>query len=99
MSSLRMIPASFFGMPLGPLALGIAWQSAAGIWPVPPQIGEVLIWAAALLWAFLFVAYFAKWVWQHLFAAGNLVIAVIAVVTVVLALSNQLLPTPLQPHS
>jgi hypothetical protein len=35
----------------------------------------------------------------YLFGAGNLVIAVIAVATVVLALSNELLPTPLQPHS
>jgi tellurite resistance protein len=66
-----MIPASFFRMPLGLLALGIAWQSAAGIRPVPLQIGEVLIWAAALLWAFLFIAYLAKWVWQQVAAEAE----------------------------
>jgi hypothetical protein len=104
-SRLRIIPASFFGMPLGLLALGIAWRSAAGIWPVPLEIGEVLIWAGALLWAFLFIVYLAKWVWQrvaaeaYIFAAGNLVIAAIAVVTVMAALCNELLPTPLPPHS
>jgi tellurite resistance protein len=66
-----MIPASFFGMPLGLLALGIAWQSAAGIWPVPVQIGEVLIWAGALRWAFLFMDYVAKWVWQRVAAEAE----------------------------
>jgi tellurite resistance protein len=58
-------------MPLGLLALGIAWRSAAGIWPVPLQIGEVLIWAGALLWAFLFIAYLAKWVWQRVAAEAE----------------------------
>jgi tellurite resistance protein len=59
-----MIPASFFGMPLGLLALGIAWRNATKIWDVPPQIGLFLIWLGAVLWGVLFLAYLAKWIWR-----------------------------------
>lgn len=61
---LGMIPASFFGMPLGLLALGIAWRNATKLWDVPPQIGLFLIWLGAVLWAVLFLVYIAKWIWR-----------------------------------
>ncbi len=60
-----MIPASFFGMPLGLLALGLAWRSATRIWDVPQQIGMFLIWLGAVLWGVLFLAYLAKWLWRR----------------------------------
>lgn len=55
------IPASFFGMPLGLIALGLAWRSAADVWHVPPLIEESLIWVGSLLWLYLFLVYLAKW--------------------------------------
>lgn len=61
----REVPASFFGMPLGVLALGIAWQAAANVWALPHQIGATLVWFGSALWVLLFVLYIAKWVRQR----------------------------------
>ncbi len=66
------VPASFFGMPLGLLALGVAWRSASGIWPLPSAAGEGLIFGGAFLWAVLFVLYLAKWVWMRYAAQAEL---------------------------
>jgi tellurite resistance protein len=59
------VPASFFGIPLGFLALGIAWQAAARVWTLPHQIGAILVWVGSALWAYLFVLYIAKWLQQR----------------------------------
>jgi tellurite resistance protein len=64
LTPLTRIPAAFFGMPLGIIALGIAWRGAAGIWPVPQQIASGLIWLGSAIWLLLFLAYIAKWIWQ-----------------------------------
>jgi tellurite resistance protein len=61
----KIIPAAFFGMPLGLIALGLAWRSAAAVWRVPPLIEESLIWGGSLLWAYFFVMYLAKWLWRR----------------------------------
>jgi tellurite resistance protein len=63
--SVKIVPASFFGMPLGLIALGIAWQVAALIWPVPHEIGMALVCLGSLLWALLFLLYIGKWIWQR----------------------------------
>jgi tellurite resistance protein len=65
LSGPKTIPASLFGMPLGLIALGLAWRSAAAVWPVPPLIEESLIWSGSLLWTYLFVVYLAKWFWHR----------------------------------
>jgi tellurite resistance protein len=65
LSGPRIIPASFFGMPLGLIALGLAWRSATVVWRVPSLIEEVLIWGGSLLWMYLFAAYLAKWFWHR----------------------------------
>jgi tellurite resistance protein len=65
LSGSKIIPASFFGMPLGLVALGIAWRSAAAVWKVPPIIEESLIWGGSLLWMYLFLVYVAKWLWHR----------------------------------
>ena len=65
LSGSKIIPASFFGMPLGLIALGLAWRSAAAVWRVPPLIEDSLIWGGSLLWAFFFVTYLAKWRWHR----------------------------------
>jgi tellurite resistance protein len=62
---LPAIPAAFFGMPLGVIALGIAWRSAASIWPVPARVGDGMVVVGSGLWALLFVAYVAKWIWRR----------------------------------
>jgi len=57
----RHVPASLFGMPLGLVALGLAWRSAEVIWSVPKLISEILIWSGSALWALLFIIYLGKW--------------------------------------
>lgn len=57
----KHVPASFFGMPLGLVALGLAWRSAEVIWSVPKLISEILIWSGSALWALLFIIYLGKW--------------------------------------
>jgi tellurite resistance protein len=52
-------------MPLGLIALGLAWRSAAAVWRVPPLIEQSLIWGGSLLWMYLFVVYLAKWFWHR----------------------------------
>jgi tellurite resistance protein len=56
-----LIPVSFFSIPLGLVALGIAWQTAASIWVVRGWVSEALIWIGMWLWIFLLVAYAGKW--------------------------------------
>lgn len=58
-------PASFFGMPLGTIGLGLAWRSATRLWPVPPAVAEVILAAGVLMWAVLAVFYAAKWAWAR----------------------------------
>jgi tellurite resistance protein len=65
LSASKIVPASFFGMPLGLIALGLAWRSAAAIWRVPPLIEECFVWGGSLLWLYLFVVYLAKWFWHR----------------------------------
>jgi tellurite resistance protein len=54
-------PASLFAIPLGIVALGLAWQTASSIWSVPNWVSDTLIWSGTTLWAFLLAAYLAKW--------------------------------------
>ena len=61
----KQIPASFFGVPLGFVALGLAWRSAAVIWSIPKLISEILIWSGSALWALLFLIYLSKWVMRR----------------------------------
>jgi len=60
-SSNNFIQASLFAIPLGLVALGLGWQTAASIWSVPNWIAETLIWFGAALWGFLLIGYVAKW--------------------------------------
>jgi tellurite resistance protein len=66
------VPASLFAIPLGLVALGIAWQSAASIWSVPNWVSETLVWSGATLWVFLLIAYLAKWLLHRADAKAEL---------------------------
>ena len=57
----RTIPASSFAIPLGLVALGLAWQTAESIWSEPKWVSETLIWFGTTLWGFLLIAYLGKW--------------------------------------
>ncbi|MFC0407119.1 dicarboxylate transporter/tellurite-resistance protein TehA [Roseomonas elaeocarpi] len=61
MSSLPLIPVSFFGMVLGLVGLGGGWRLAHRVWGLPAVIGEVLLALGVLVWAVLIVLYAAKW--------------------------------------
>jgi tellurite resistance protein len=67
-----VIPASFFSVPLGLVALGIAWQTAASLWRLPICISAALIWSGTLLWAFLLLAYAGKWLSRRIDAVAEL---------------------------
>ena len=61
-ASLPLVPAAFFGIVLGLAGLGSAWRSAAALWIILPQvIGEVISFAAVLIWAVVSVLYALKW--------------------------------------
>jgi tellurite resistance protein TehA-like permease len=57
-----IVPASFFGIPLGTLALGILWQTAGEVWPLPNAIEQGLIFGGTVIWCILAALWVAKWV-------------------------------------
>ena len=65
-------PASLFAIPLGLVALGLAWQTASAIWSVPSWVPDTLIWSGTTLWAFLLIAYLAKWLLRRAEARAEL---------------------------
>jgi tellurite resistance protein len=54
-------PASFFGMPLGILGLGLAWRGAVRLWALPPVIAEIVLVIGVALWSVLILLYAGKW--------------------------------------
>lgn len=58
-------PASFFGMPLGILGLGLAWRAAIALWTLPAIIAELILTAGGMLWAVLALLYAAKWLYAR----------------------------------
>ncbi len=61
----KTIPASFFGIVLGVMALGNDWRVAAGLWNLPRGIGETIMLLGAGIWGLLAAMYAAKWVWHR----------------------------------
>jgi tellurite resistance protein len=59
------IPASFFGIVLGVIALGNDWRAAAGLWNLPAGVGEAVIFIGIGIWALLIALYAAKWAWHR----------------------------------
>jgi tellurite resistance protein len=59
------VPAAFFGFILGLVGLGGCWREAARIWNAPAIVGESLMATAVVVWALLFIAYMAKWIWRR----------------------------------
>jgi tellurite resistance protein len=68
----QTIPASFFTIPLGLVALGIAWQAAQLIWSEPKWVSGTFIWFGATLWFFLLIAYLGKWLLHRAEAMAEL---------------------------
>lgn len=64
-AKLPEIPASFFGMVLGLAGLGSAWRAAHRLWQLPEIVGELLMLAAAVVWAVLTVLFALKWILTH----------------------------------
>jgi tellurite resistance protein len=59
------MPASFFGIAVGPLALANAWRVAARIWPMPHGIVDALTFVALAVWVAVLAAYARKWLVQR----------------------------------
>ena len=66
------IPASFFAIPLGLVALGLAWQAAESIWSEPKWVSDALIWFGATLWVFLLMSYLGEWLLRRTDAMAEL---------------------------
>jgi tellurite resistance protein len=64
--------ASLFAIPLGVIALGLAWQTASSIWSVPNWVSYALIWFGTALWIFLTIAYLGKWLLRRADARAEL---------------------------
>ena len=60
-SSLPLVPASFFGIALGTLGLGLAWRTAARVWALSPMVGEVVLALGVAVWVVVALLYAAKW--------------------------------------
>lgn len=55
--TIRRIPLTFFGMPLGLVGLGDVWVTAADEGSAPHVVGSVLFMLAALVWIIVSLAY------------------------------------------
>ncbi|MCB2128598.1 MAG: tellurium resistance protein [Rhodobacteraceae bacterium] len=56
----RRVPPAIFPSIMGFLGLGIAWRRAVAAYPVPAGIGEALLGAGVILFAFAAIAYGSK---------------------------------------
>src|SRR5262249_59353147 len=61
MSSVPIIPASFFAMVMGLSGLSNAWRTAHQVWRLPSIVGESLALLAIVVWACLIAFYGLKW--------------------------------------
>src|ERR1700722_20898821 len=68
----RTIPGSFFAIPLGVVALGLAWQTAESIWSEPKWVSDTLIRFGTTLWVFLLITYLGKWLLRRADAMAEL---------------------------
>jgi tellurite resistance protein len=59
------IPASFFGIVLGVIALGSDWRAAAELWNLPRGVGEAIMLLGVAIWGLLVAMYAAKWAWHR----------------------------------
>lgn len=57
-----MLPAGFFGIPLGLLSLGLAWRLGYAKLGLPFQIGEGILTIAFIIWVTFIGLYLYKWV-------------------------------------
>lgn len=55
------IPASYFGIAVGALALGNAWRVAVPLWHLPQDIAHVATWSGLAVWLALLALYGHKW--------------------------------------
>lgn len=58
------VPVSFFGMAVGTLAWGHAWQAASEIWVLPAWLPHLAAGLGLAVWLALTLAYARKW-WQQ----------------------------------
>ncbi|WP_322015612.1 dicarboxylate transporter/tellurite-resistance protein TehA [Paraburkholderia sp. J12] len=68
------MPAGFFGIAVGMLALAGAWRVAAKLWQVPQQAAMLMTMVAVMVWVAVMTLYALKWLvhreaahkeWQH----------------------------------
>lgn len=64
-SQIDSTPASYFSITLGLTGLGGAWRHAHQLWGYPAVIGELIFALAGAVWAYLLLAYLAKWIWSR----------------------------------
>jgi len=96
-SNETVIPAAFFGIAVGFLALANAWRVAARIWPVPAGIVDVLTFVALGVWIVVLAAYARKWLvqraqaqaeWRHPLQSSFMALGPVASLLAASALNN-----------
>ncbi|CAM2153703.1 tellurite resistance protein [Pararobbsia alpina] len=65
---LAPMPASFFGIAVGPLALAAAWRVAVPLWHLPAIVADALTVGSLLVWVAILAGYAHTW-WRHPAAA------------------------------
>lgn len=69
---LPVVPASFFGMPLGTLALSLLWRDAAIHYGLSHLVGTALFALGTLMWACIASLYGLKWLYRRAEARAEL---------------------------
>jgi tellurite resistance protein len=96
-SNQTVMPAAFFGIAVGFLALANAWRVAARIWPVPAGIVDVLTFVALGVWIVVLAAYARKWLvqraqaqaeWRHPLQSSFMALGPVASLLAASALNN-----------
>lgn len=92
-----VMPASFFGIAVGALALANAWRVAARVCHLPADPVDALTLAALAVWVIVLAAYARKWIvqrseaqaeWQHPVQAAFVALAPTSSMLASLALMN-----------
>lgn len=67
-----VVPASFFGIPLGTLALSLLWRDVATGYGLSPLMGNALFALGAVLWVCILGLYGLKWLYRRAEARAEL---------------------------
>ncbi|MDR5765230.1 MULTISPECIES: dicarboxylate transporter/tellurite-resistance protein TehA [unclassified Caballeronia] len=93
------MPAAFFGIAVGGLALAGAWRAAARVWAIPDAVPAWLTAGALVVWIAVLVAYGRKWLVQRDAAIAEMRHPVQSSFAALVPVSAMLVAQAVQPYS